>query len=249
MKILKHILKGTEYDREPFDKRLSSSMLKSQPLELILSIAHKSVPTFGQNTIGSLAHLGLERIFNSIDGYQTETPYTLSYKNGWRLTTTIDLLETNDNGSLNVYDYKTTKQYTLQMLLKDINKNPLDNRYICQVNHSRYILEKLGHKIDKLYLFMMLKDGGWNYQKKVITPDYTIVEIPRIDDKDLEDIFDKQIAIAEQYIDFENQKVKSYPKQCKPEFGMMEGKNKKCELYCDYKTICPMYKGKRMLGW
>jgi len=259
--LIDDLLEKLKYKREPYDKRISSTMLNREPLELVMSVAHcnEQLENFSQATFGSLVHKGLESLFKDDNTYNPEVEVEYEDED-YRLTSTIDLIEYEEitecggedcaviNRPIAFYDWKTTKHFTVKKLIENIEKgNLLDNDYILQLNFSRYIwANKYGELINNLYLVFLLKDGGWDYRSKLKKEDIKIVKIPTIDFKEIEQKINTTKELLDNYIDFDAKEVKSYPEQCDAKYGFItykdgSKKSSKCALYCSYKNICPKY--------
>ena len=120
MDLIKILQEYKWYDGESKPKHLSASQISKEPLELWLDQKgyDKNPEKLSDATLGSIVHLGLEKILESqdLDGIDIEKRLELSLNNGWTISGKPDLV---DHKNKVIYDYKTGKNYTKKMLDKD----------------------------------------------------------------------------------------------------------------------------------
>lgn len=254
--IIEEILKKLEYRREPLERRISASQLGDDLLRIALSIKYGSLGNnFSQASIGSLIHKGLEHLFENSEKYEPEIDFEKELK-GWSITGTADLL---DKENEIIYDFKTTKYNTYKKLKEAINRGDYTHSYILQLNLLRY-LSGSNYNLRLLFIF---KDGGWNYKTKIEVPHYKELEVPTISNLEIENKLNEIIERLEPECEYDENgrlvDINVIAFHCnKSQYGYittLSGYKKpaKCELYCSYKDVCPLYKTSEidsfMEGW
>ena len=231
--ITEKILEKTQYNgnKEQGIKALSASDFGNDLLQIYLRYKY-GVPdsnNFGQDTIGSICHIGLQDILK--DEYECEKKFNVIMKNNWKLTGSIDLLNIKNN---ELIDIKVTKQYTVERVLKDIN-----HQYRWQLSVYKYLVDKYYNIDIDIKLLLVLKDGGYNFRKMMIEPSLELLDIEPISKDKIEERFyeiTKQIKHYEQ--------LDEYPPQCKDLWWRKTKTGSipvRCEQYCSYKDVCPYY--------
>ncbi len=136
----KMILKETKYvsgfQGTDDQYMISASMIGNDMLQNYLSIIYgKGEPDdkFGDNTMGTVFHSGMERIVNIYNAnkeddnsYPLLTPELSMFtklSNGWILSGTADLIVETEPGRYEIRDYKLTKKYTVKKLKEDMTNN------------------------------------------------------------------------------------------------------------------------------
>ena len=134
--IEKTILEATTYVsgyvNKDDDYVISASMVGNDPLQNYLSIIHGKIgeEVIGDNTLGSVFHLGMKGIMqrkldlciangetSNIIGIEKDMYVKLS--NGWILSGTADLI-LNNRGSVEIHDYKLSKSYAKKKLKEQL---------------------------------------------------------------------------------------------------------------------------------
>jgi len=232
--ITKKILNKTQYggNKEPKVRAISASDFGNDLLQIYLRYKY-GVPDndmFGQDTIGSICHLGLQQILE--DDYESEKKFNVIMDNGWSLTGSIDLLNVNNK---EIIDIKVTKQYTVEKVLKDN-----DHQYIWQLSVYKYLVDRYYNSNFDIKLLFVLKDGGYDFRKMVIKPSLELLDIEPKSKEEVENRFYEITNALEQYIELDE-----YPQQCS-DLWWRKTKNGsipvRCEQYCSYKDKCPYYK-------
>lgn len=104
----------------------------------------------------------------------------------------VDLIEILEDGSINLYDYKTNKSIDLKSLYKNKMQGVFEdmddcnyNHYILQLNTYSFLLEEAGFKVNKIVLihtkenptiYNIKKD--YDLVKKMLGLDYTVYNNP-----------------------------------------------------------------------
>jgi len=228
------ILKETQYqgNKEPHQKQLSASDFGSDILKIYLRYKY-GVPDkeeFGQDTLGTIVHIGLQSLFK--DKYEIEKSLEKEFSNGWKLTGSIDLI---NHKNREIIDIKVTKQYTIERVLQEPN-----HQYIWQLSVYKYLAEKFFDREFDVKLLLVLKDGGYDFRKAVMKPSLELLEIKPKSHKEIEDKFNEIVSKIEAY-----EELGEKPEQCDDLwFRKIKGQSVplKCEQYCSYKKVCPYYK-------
>jgi hypothetical protein len=256
--LINDILEALKYDRKPFEKRLSASQIGMGKYELLMNFLHGSINNdFGQQTIGSLIHKGMEDLLPK-ERYKSELDFsvTISEFHNFEITGTLDLYDIEDRV---IYDIKTTKYNTYKKLKEAIEKGDYTHDYILQLNVYKFLSkEKLD--VDTLSLFFIFKDGGWDYKSKTKKPDYKILNVPILSESEVVEIITDKLHSIEPYLIFDaNDNIidVKLPQACdsKTKYGFITTKDSnkkpsKCELYCSYKNVCnAYYNDNKQLDW
>ena len=210
-------------------KRISASEMGSDMLQLYYRRKHTVEPTdVGQNTIGSLVHLGLEHLdIDSEVKISKIIPGTDIVA-----TATVDAILEDS-----IIDYKTSKVYAVSMLRTAIKKLDYSHNYIMQLNHIAWILD---YPDKKYYCVFFNKDAGMDFKSGKIKPTYEIVEVPIMEPAEYLALV--QAKAKELYIFVDEDRE---PPICKDLWirkiaGVATPM--KCLAYCDYSKICSKFK-------
>jgi len=233
--ITQKILEKTQYsgNKEPGVKSISASDFGNDLLQIYLRYKH-GVPNnteFGQDTLGTLVHLGIQSIFDE-DGILIEPKFEKKFDNGWNLTGSIDILNLKDK---EIIDIKVTKQYTIEKILKEPN-----HQYRWQLSVYKYLAEKEYNLKFSTKLLLVLKDGGYDFRKSVINPSIELLEIEPMSSEQIEDKFYEITNKIEEY-----EKLGEYPPICSDLWWRKTKEGSipiRCKQYCSYKDVCPYYK-------
>jgi len=133
------ILDGTKYEsgyKNEEDKYvISASMVANDPLQNYLSIVHGKGEDMdiGDNTLGSVFHLGMEHIMRKKRAEDeitlthangqvigVEQSYHSELPNGWIVSGTADLVTEEVPGVFAIHDYKLSKSYAKKMMKKEL---------------------------------------------------------------------------------------------------------------------------------
>lgn len=229
--LLNQIKKTTSYtcSIKPDDKSLSASSFNLEPQQLVLRYKYGNIEpewTFNESVFGSIEHLGFESIFKNNPRYECEAK-GIAIINGWTITGSVDLL---DKKFKSIYDWKILNSNSFK---KAINKES----YIANMSIYRLLFPEYNNT----FLFAINKSG-----KSSNKSFYDIVDVSDSiwsPDKTKDHIVDLTTNIEQWLI-----KPKIIP-ECKVwQFGRTkQGRPAKCELYCSWKDVCPVYT-KRLNG-
>jgi len=193
--ITEKILEQTQYqgNKEPNIKAISASDFGNDLLQIYYRYKY-GVPDrkeFGQDTLGTLVHLGIQGLFKDDKSFLIEPKFECKFENDWSLTGSIDLLNLNDR---EIIDIKVTKQYTVEKVIKDLN-----HQYRWQLSVYKYLVEQEFDDIFSTKLLLVLKDGGYNFRKNAIEPSIELLEIEPIDGSKVEKKFFEIVDTIERY--------------------------------------------------
>ena len=105
-----------------------------------------------------------------------------------------------------------------------------------QLNWYRYLLSKSGHEVDKMYVQITLRDGGIAVARdRGLDKNIYLIEVPRYDDKVLEDKF---ISARDKLV--ESLETGNLPSKCTTEETW---NGLKCKSYCEVRYLCPYNNG------
>lgn len=216
------ILDATKYTGSGIKKSLSASAVGNEVLQNWLRVKYGIVDDteLGQNTLGSILHLGMEKVFEE-DKYKTE--HSMKRMLGdYAITGTADMITDKC-----IYDYKLTKNYTVKMW----NKEPETHGYTIQLNVLRWILDGDGSLGDHdMKLVWFLKDANATKDE----PNMIISKVPKIN---IEPIIQEAVNELDGVLDVPAKCKDLWPRKIK---GATV--NMKCKYYCSYNKVCPHYK-------
>lgn len=247
MEVEKILLEATKYggNSESGQKSISASSLVDDPLRLWLRWKHGVPPsdTVTQATIGSLVHLGMEKIIETLEPVvpltkhlESEVEVGCKMDKGWSFSGTIDIL---DHETKTIYDVKVVKKYRIEKLRKEEPDDP----YIWQLNAYRYMLCRLGVNYRNMKVIGLSCDAGFDFRSGKMTNVLNIVDVPLIEDAYIEDRFNEQAKILNDHIAMDTP-----PEKCKDTWPRkVNGKTipVRCVAYCDYSSLCPHFNPKR----
>tara|TARA_R110000824_G_scaffold222606_1_gene410310 strand:- start:14455 stop:15336 length:882 start_codon:yes stop_codon:yes gene_type:complete len=105
-----------------------------------------------------------------------------------------------------------------------------------QLNWYRYLLEKSGYPVDKMYIQVTLRDGGLAVSRdKGLDKNIYLIEVPKYDNEVLENKFLKARDELLKSLDTGN-----LPQKCSSEETW---NGRKCQSYCDVRELCPYNNG------
>jgi len=234
--ITEKILDNTQYNgnKEPGVKAISASEFGSDLLQIYLRHKYGVIDNdkFGQDTLGTLVHIGLQSLFENQPSILIEPKFEHKFDNDWKATGSIDILNLKDS---EIIDIKVTKQYTIKKILENGNHS-----YRWQLSVYKYLVEKEYNVNFDTKLLLILKDGGYNFRKSAIEPSIELLDIEPKSNTEVEDKFYEITKQIEEY-----NKLDEYPPICndlwwrKTKSGSIPVR---CEQYCSYKDLCPYYK-------
>tara|TARA_R100000808_G_C2139851_1_gene147731 strand:+ start:977 stop:1858 length:882 start_codon:yes stop_codon:yes gene_type:complete len=105
-----------------------------------------------------------------------------------------------------------------------------------QVNWYRYLLNKSGYEVDKMYIQVTLRDGGLRVaQDRGLDKNIYLIEVPLYDDEVLENRFLKARDNLVRALETDN-----LPKKCT---DIETWNGRKCQSYCEVRYLCPFNNG------
>ena len=233
------LLKATQYqgNSDPRKDEISASELGSDITQIFLRQKYGVVKDteFGQNSLGSIIHLGIETALKDCDGIETEVKLDPKDVFGIKLTGTADIINHN---SKTIYDIKTTKEYTVKQFVKDAE----NHHYTWQVNAYRYLAKEMYGENYNMKLMFVLKDGGLNSRTGVMIPTIQEIEVPYICDSEIE----SKIKGIKEELDLLHSGVMEI-QPCKDTYiRKVKGQvvHMKCRYYCSYADKCPVNQDK-----
>ena len=236
------LLDNTEYGGEtaPGSKAVSASQFNAPLLQRWLRYKY-GVPKseeIGVNTIGSLVHLAIEGIIGKLgSSVNAEVSMEKEFPNGWKLTGTADII---DRRASIIYDIKMIKKYRTVKLKEAIKKNAYwQDDYIVQLNILRYLAEWDTVKTYDMRVMALQPDAGFDFKTGMDIPVYEEIEIPRINDHEIEEKFHR--LINELLLFLNADKV---PEKCEDVWPRkVKGTTiaVRCKTYCSYRDLCPRY--------
>jgi len=105
-----------------------------------------------------------------------------------------------------------------------------------QINWYRYLLERKGYEVDKMYIQITLRDGGLIVARdRGLDKNIYLIPVPKYDNKELENKF----------LSARDELVKALdtgrlPQKCT---GEQTWNGRKCESYCEVRHLCPYING------
>ena len=101
-----------------------------------------------------------------------------------------------------------------------------------QVNWYRYLLNRAGYEVDKMFIQVTLRDGGLAVARdRGLDRNIYLIELPKYDDEVLENKFLKSRDELLKALATGN-----LPQKCTDE---QTWDGRKCEMYCDVRHLCP----------
>ena len=235
MNIKKRIMAATGYrDTEPFVKEISASQLGSDILQIFLrykyGVPKETEPSV--STMGSLLHLGMEKVLEDIEDVDTEVHFEKDIDGTeWKLTGTIDAFDRRCN---TIYDWKMVKKYRVQKLEKELETDP----YTLQLNAYRILTGT--NPVMKIVTFSC--DAGYDFKTGSVIPVMKVIDVPEIPDELMMQMIKDKVDAVEEHI-----KNGTTPERC-ADVWLRKTKNGtvpiRCEQYCSYKKVCKRYNPK-----
>ena len=223
--LLKTIKQGTTYigSNEPEQKSLSASSFGLEPQQLVLRYKHGNMEpewSFNESVFGSVTHLGFESIFKDNTRYECEAKRNMTI-NGWTVTGSVDLL---DKENQSIYDWKILGS-------RGFHKSLRKESYI----ENMSIYNMLFPEYNNLFLFAINK-GGKSTNKDF----YDIINVT----DSIWSYSDTNNRIVDLTTNIEKWMLepKTIPECNVWQFGRTpQGRPGKCELYCSWRDVCPVY--------
>jgi len=232
--IKKRLVDETKYqgNTEPNSKTITASEFGSDILQIYYKQKYGVIEKeeFGQNTIGTLLHLAIQRIL--YDDFEIELSIEKPFDNGWKLSGSIDLMNNEW-----IIDIKTTKSYTIENVLKDKN-----HQYRWQLAVYKYLANNVFKTDFKTGILFVLKDGGYNISKNIdiLSLDLIEIDVSYLDvEKRFYEIIDK-INALEKLSDDEIKNIHCEDLWWRKSKGRSEPI--RCKKYCSYNDKCLWYK-------
>jgi len=242
MDLEKRILKATKYKRTVGELRFTASMFSNTDLQNYLTIIHgpQAETEIGQNTIGSIAHAGMEKLLPSDRAESNERKFEIIdfNKTGWTISGTADKVLFNDNEKIDIRDYKFTKKYTGKKVKEEPN-----HAYNLQLNFLKMLMDSPGQFPGRHFTMtidMFYKDADLLYREK----SYEAIPVNIITDIEARSM--EKILALDAII-----KSGEIPSECgTKDLWIRKLKNgttirSRCLLYCSVNHVCPYYKPER----
>ncbi len=227
------LLKALTYNNYDGKSTLSASSL-NEPIRIkILKMRHsqeiENIPE--ENTfllIGNAVH----QYIDIHDEGQKIDRLSINLKNDISISGKIDLYYNNC-----IYDFKDTSVYSF--------KYPIKDEYILQLNTYKFLMEKNGYSVDKLYLCYIYRDWSKsalinNFESSKPYP-LSPVEIREVDIIDNSNIIDIIINKIEELMKFKETPDEELP-ICEDKWE--DNRNKyplRCLCYCNVNKFCNYY--------
>jgi len=228
------------YVNENDDYVISASMVGREPLQNYLDIIYgkQEVDDITDMFIGSCFHEGMRTYMNKEANYDksiigVEKPLHTKLSNGWIISGTADLIVT-DNDTVEIHDYKTTKAYAVKMF----DKEPLSHQYNMQLNVLGYLWKQMHPSFEgeiKLVLDFFVKDAD----KLKSEPTLVQREVQQLTNKEIEETLLQKTNELQSYI--ESGQIPPKCEQLWPRKVNGVFMNSRCEIWCQFKRICPHY--------
>ena len=238
MEITKELLEMTKYKRTAGELRFSASMFSQTDLQNFLTIVYgpEEPTSVGQNTLGSIFHLGMEKglTSNHDDNINEHTMQIENWKDtGWILSGTADRIEYPGIHSAVIKDYKLTKLYAGVSVKKDLN-----HAYRLQLNVLGYLLKQVDKSVTNvnMELDMFYKDADILYHQQAYE-NIPIQEITDVEQQTLDKVMSIDALI----------KAGEMPQECSTKdkwFRKLKTGTviaSRCEVYCSVSNSCPYY--------
>jgi hypothetical protein len=244
---LNKIENATSYSGSTGGERIiSASSVFSDDLPLYLKIKHGGSKkwSYGQSSIGTIMHIGMDHVFKD---HICSQRLNLPINDKWTLSGEFDLLMDIDVDGKKyhcIIDHKLTTYKTVTKVEKDREKH----EYSSQLRVYKYLLTQLYPEMytsdnTLMFLAVSVKDGT-RFTKPII-PDFEMVQIlnDMPDDELLQKIKDKADRL-QAHLDSNNE-----PEQCSVlfwnyasgktnKYGKKIPEPEKCLSYCDYVDVC-----------
>lgn len=215
------------------EKHISASSFPNETLEIWFGIhGYEREEKLSDATLGSLVHLGMERIFTE-ENYKTDMRYIIEQRyastiDGMLVSGSPDLIDTKDKI---IYDYKTSKNYSKKMLAKEGKYH----RYAIQLAIYKWLISPtLGEDYTCKILWIMKDSSAPKGEPVFVEQEIEIMTMSEI-----QDYMSEKIKVLNAY-DKDNM-----PSKCKDLWTRNINKslvNTKCHYYCSYKKVCPHFK-------
>lgn len=220
------------YDNEfsYMENHISASSFANETLELWLDkYGYEREEKLGDNTVGSLVHIAMEKIISDLCDPQLvcEKRFSKNFE-GHIISGSMDLV---DYSTRTIYDYKTAKNYSRKMLTKEGKHH----RYAIQLAVYNWLLTDKNESPFTCKIFWIMKDSKAAERE----PTFVEEEIEIMSREEIEAyMLDKIITLAHYNKDVVPDKCKDlWPRKVKNAVI-----DTKCEFYCGFKKSCPRYK-------
>lgn len=216
------------------EKHISASSFANETLEIWFGLnGYEQEEKLSDATIGSLVHLGMEKIFTE-ENYKTDMRYIIEQRysstlEGMFISGSPDLIDTKEKV---IYDYKTAKNYSKKMLAKEGKYH----RYAIQLAIYKWLLSKQFDVTEyKPVILWIMKDSSAPKGEPVFIEQ----EIEIMTLEEIEEFMIEKIKVVSAY------DKDTMPDMCKDLWTRNINKtlvNTKCSFYCGYKKVCPYFK-------
>ncbi len=235
------VLKATQYSgiKEANTRIISASQLGADPQEVLMRYKYGIIDddTIGQNTLGSLVHIALEKIYSNKKGILVEyCPKPIKIDDLF-LTGSIDRIDIINK---EIIDIKVTKTYAIKKMIEGTSE-----AYRWQLSAYRYLMYRETGDDFKCFIEAWDKQGGYDVRKGEDIPTKQKIEIEPYSYEQVKARFRKLVEFVK----------KGVEKQCDDVFlRKIKGKTVplKCLKYCSYNKVCKFYNPKVetvMTGW
>ena len=244
--IRKAILDCAKYKEiAPNSKEISASEFGGDLFKIWLKQKYGVIEEdkISHNTIGSLFHIAMEKVLKHLEennedyAIDTEVPLVPYKYKDFKITGTADAV-VQYKDKYYIIDYKLIHEYSEKMLMQDIAKNN-EHNYIWQLNIYRWLYYLGTGKDADIYILAFSRGKGLNRKNKTFIEPISFIEIPKIPFSKIEE---KVKEVIDWVVQNENNKKEAMNHCDQFEYGAINNVPVKCEYYCSYKNVCPLYK-------
>ena len=229
-KLVDAILKGTTYSGNKLAgvKNISASQLYQDDLVLWLKYkyGYDDANKIELNTLGTLAHAGLEQIFGDLDNYSVESKHSRMLED-WSVTGSIDLI---DLSTKSIVDWKVSDY---KVIMEKIKKEGKDSAYSLQMGFYKYLLDDHEYKA---YLGVLNRKQSY-YTKDGERNVFAMHEVETHSITVMEELILEKINRLKKYIETD-----TTPPQCDYlgwSRAYAKAKPIRCIKYCNVSSKCP----------
>ena len=249
--IEKLILEKTKYEGSDIEKSVSASSIESPLLQQYYRFIYGSedeqngvIQTeFNDASFGTVFHKGMETLFDGINDVIVEKRFERELPNGWTVTAKPDLIDFSSqatDGDISIDDFKTGKNYSRKMMMKDMTSHS----YYIQLCTGKFVANKyISGIINKGRIHWFMKDAKQIDRGKLVKePVYICDEFELFSDEYMEKYLIEKTDILWDAIQSGQE-----PPECEDLWlrKLSDGTviKSRCEFYCSYKSVCKYYKG------
>jgi hypothetical protein len=231
----KMLLDATGYsgNKEPGKKKISSSSLTSNTLELYLDykFGKKEDEKFEASNMGSMFQLGIDKACEGSKQYISAERIDYELSNGWTLSGEIDQ---RDIINKVIIDNKLSTATAL----KKVKSENLRHNYAVQLGAYKFLIWKK-YNDDEYIGALAFNDKTASYFKPTSGPTLNLLEVPTYDFETIEAMAVERTNELQWYID-----NKEEPPVCEDRFPYKSKGgtiNMKCRYYCNFNEHCKHY--------